>query len=152
MPFFRFPQTALIGYFTGTFVLAAASVIIGEYSIQLAFRVNKEKIVRNNIEISHYQDLSFAALKAGDKIAFKASNSIANDAFGKAYFSQISLSAASLWPAFIALGWMQYRFSEVEFSIPLPLTEGPLTIGYTATFILCYILSRIAFQRIKRLV
>ncbi len=147
--FYRFPDNPLAGYYLGTFMLALACVITGEYSISLAFRFNKEKIARDNYETGHFQDLSIEALKAGDKAAYRACNSIANDACGNAFFSQIALSASSLWPVFIALGWMQYRFGGVSFSLPFSIPWAGNTVGYAATFILCYIFARILFRKVK---
>lgn len=149
MPFYRFPDNPLLGYYLGTFALSLACMIIGEYSISLAFRFNKEKIARDNKEMNHYQDFSIKALKAGNKDAYKACNSIANDAYGKTFFTQIALSASSLWPIFIALGWMQYRFVEVEFNLPFSIPGIGSTVGYFATFIICYISARLLFGKIK---
>lgn len=149
MPFYRFPDNALAGYCLGTFALAFISTIIGEYSIAFAFRLNQDMIIKDNQKIKHYQDLSFEALKAGDKAAFKACNSIANEAYGKSFFTQITLSAASLWPVFIALGWMQYRYMEVKFNLPfsIPLIGG--TVGYFFIFLVCYISVRMAVGRVR---
>jgi hypothetical protein len=149
MSFFRFPESPLGGYCLGIFVLSLACVIIGECSISMAFRLNKKRITRDNRDIIHFQDLSIKALKAGDKPAYKACNSIANDAFGKSFFSQITLSASSLWPLFIALGWMQYRFSEVTFTLPFSVFGTAYTAGYFLTFVLCYIITRIVFGKLK---
>ena len=149
MYFYRLPGNPLLGYYLGTFILSLACVIIGEYSISIAFKVNKDKITRDNKDINHFQDLSIKALKAGDKKAYKACNSIANDAFGKSFFSQITLSASSLWPLFIALGWMQYRFSGVEFSLPFSVFGTTYTVGYFLRFVLCYITTRIVFGKLK---
>jgi len=149
MPFYRFPENNMFGYFLGTFLLCLACVIIGEYSISLAFRLNKENIVSDNDEMVRFQDLSILALKAGDKSAYNACNRSANDAFGRSFFSQISLSAASLWPIFIALGWMQYRFYDVKISL-FTLSSGTrISIGYLTTFILCYLLARMIFAKMK---
>ena len=149
MPFYRFPDNALTGYYLGTLVLAFAGMIIGKYSISFAFRLNKGMIDQDNSRIDHFQNLSFEALKAGDKAAFKACNGIANETFGKSFFTQITLSAASLWPLFIALGWMQYRFSGVEFHLPgsVPLFGG--SIGYPATFLFCYVVVHIVVKKAK---
>jgi hypothetical protein len=151
MPFYRFPDNPLAGYWIGTFVLSLLSVVIGEYSISLAFRLNKNNIIRNNSDIDHFQSLSIKALKTGDKAVYKACNGIANDAYGKAFFSQITLSASSLWPVFIALGWMQYRFAGVELSLPFSMSETGHTYGYVATFFICYILTRFITSRRGRL-
>ena len=148
MLFFRVPDNPLVGYYLGSFVLSIACVLTGECSLKLALRLNKKNIIQANHEIDLYQNLSIKALKTGDKAAYKACNSIANEAFGKNFFSQIALSASSLWPVFIALGWMQYRFAEVEFSFPF--LGDHYSFGYISTFIFCYIISRFLFGRIKR--
>ena len=150
MPFFRFPESPLAGYWLGTAVLSLICIFIGEYSIALAFRINKRMIARDNSRIERFEKLSFDALKAGNKSAFKACNGIANEAFGKSFFTQITLSAASLWPAFIALGWMQYRFIEVEFQLPFSIPLIGEAVGYTPTFLLCYITARIAVSKTRR--
>ena len=147
MFFFRLPESVLAGYWLGMSVLALASWAIGEYSIAFAFRMNKTMIKEENQRIDHFQELSFAALRAGDKPAFKACNGIANEAYGKNFFTQITLSAASLWPLFVALGWMQHRFSDIEFAIPL--TDW--TVGYLPTFLLCYIAVRITVNKLRHL-
>lgn len=151
MYFYRFPDSPLIGYFLGTSVLSLACVVIGEYSISIAFRLNKNHIEQDNHEISHYQNLSIEALKQGNKAAFKACNSIANDTYGKNFFTQFSLSAASLWPVFFALGWMQYRFSEVTFALPFSIPGIGDTIGYLTAFLLLYISARILSGTVKHL-
>jgi hypothetical protein len=150
MPFYRFPDNPLLGYYLGTFALSFASIIIGEYSISLAFHANSEMIKSDNQKIDHFQSLSLEALKAGDKTAFKACNGIANEAYGKSFFTQITLSAASLWPVFIALGWMQYRFSEVSFQLSFTVPLYGDKLGYFANFLLCYILMRITVKNIRQ--
>ena len=149
MPFYRLPDHSVAGYFSGTFILCLACVIIGEYSISAAFRINRKKIAGDNEEMARFHDLSIKALKAGNKAAYKACNSRANDAFGKSFFTRISLSAASLWPLFIALGWMQYRFSGVRFSLLL-LPGKWITVGYMFTFVLCYITARVLFAKFRK--
>ena len=146
MPFYRLPDNSVAGFFLGTEVLALIAVITGEYSIRFAFRLNREIISRDNHRIEHFQNLSFEALKSGDKSAFRACNGIANEAYGKSFFTQIALSAASLWPLFIALGWMQYRFSGIEIQLPVP--GHVFSIGYVSSFIVSYVLSRVLFYKI----
>ena len=83
MFFFRLPAHPIAGYWLGISVLAFASWAIGEYSIALAFRMNRSMIKKDTQKIEHFQELSFAALRAGDKSAFRACNSIANEAYGQ---------------------------------------------------------------------
>ena len=145
MWFFRFPSSPVTGYFIGVLVLAIMSVLIGELSVAMAYRLNRVLISDTVHDMDHFQNLSIQALKVRDKAAFRACNSIANDAYGKSFFSMVTLSAASLWPVFLALGWLQFRFSEVTF--PMPLMN--FTAGYIATFIFCYILVRFVLNKIR---
>ena len=85
------------------------------------------------------------ALKAGDRPAYEAANRLANEAFNKSFFMQVALSATFFWPVFFCLGWMQYRFFELEF--PIPYIGYPL--GYIGVFILVYIPVYILFKKIK---
>lgn len=149
MPFFRFPDSSLHGYYLGTFVLSIACVIAGQCSLFLALRFNKNKISFDNKEMENYQELSIKALKAGDKTAYRACNSIANDAYGKNFFSHIALAASSLWPLFIALGWMQHHFDRVDFSQVVSVPWSEYVFGYFTTFILCYLVARILFNKTK---
>ena len=71
---------------------------------------------------------------------------MANEAFSKSFFMQIALSATFLWPIFFILGWMQYRFLELEF--PLPFVG--FSLGYIGVFILLYIPAYILFKQVKR--
>ena len=151
MPFYRFPDDPLLGYFLGTLVLSFASVVIGEYSLSLAFRINRDRIRQDNQEMNHFHELSLGALKAGDKTAFRACNGIANESYGKSFFTQIALSASSLWPVFISLGWMQYRFSDVEFHMPFSVPFLGNTFGYFVTFLFCYISIRLIITKTRRL-
>ena len=79
MSFFRFSDNPVNGYFLGTAILSTICVAVGELSIYLAFRFNKDKIDHTNNDMEHYQHLSIKALKAGNKDAFRACNSIANE-------------------------------------------------------------------------
>ena len=63
--------------------------------------------------------LSSEALSLGDKESYKACNKEGNDAFGQLFFNKFGLSAASLWPIFFALAWMQDRFAGDRSSSPV---------------------------------
>lgn len=142
---YRITGHAYVDFFFGTFVLALAAVIIGELTISLAYLANRRAIDKTTGEVVRYNNLSVDAVIAKNKNAYTASNKLANDAFGKSFFMQIALSTAFLWPIPFALGWMQYRFSEVEFR--LPGTE--ISVGYIAVFILLYIAAYLLFRRVK---
>ncbi len=143
--FYRVSGYAWLDFFFGTFILAFHALLIGEYTIFLAFLPIRKKIDTVNEEAVRYQNLTMEALKAGDKESYEAANKMANDAFGKAFFLQIALSAARLWPVPFALAWMQHRFLEVE--VPLPFL--PYSLGYIGVFILLYVAAYFLFKPIK---
>jgi hypothetical protein len=147
--FYRVVEQPLLGYFIGTGILALLCVIIGEFTLSVAFRFNKKSIDQDSWEMTRMQNLSLRALLAKDKPSYKVFNKEANEAFGKVFFKQIALSAASLWPIPFALGWMQTRFMNIEFLLPCRLPLIGKTVGYSFTFIPMYILAHILFGKIK---
>jgi hypothetical protein len=142
---FRVSGYTFADFLLGAFVLALLSVIIGEFSISLIFRINRTFIDKQTDEIVRYQNLSIDALSAGDKEAYHASNKMANEAFGKSFFMQIAMSAAFLWPIFFVLTWMQSRFDEVEFRILFT----DYSVGFICVFVALYAAAYLIFKRIK---
>ena len=142
---YRITGYAWVDFFLGTLALAFVVLIIGEFTISLAFLASRKRIERVTDEAVKYQNLSMEALAAGDKEAYRAANKLANDAYGRSFFMQLALSAAFLWPICFALVWMGYRFSGLEF--PLPFTG--LSMGYMGVFILLYVAAYQAFKRVK---
>jgi len=148
--FYRLPEVPIAGYFLGTFVLALCCVVIGQLTISVAFLANRRRIDADNSNMVRMQNLSIKALAAKNKGAYKAFNKEANEAFGKVFFMQIALAAASLWPVPFALAWMQTRFSEVEFPLPFALPMLGDTVGYTFSFFPILILAFMLFGKVKR--
>ncbi|MDM8548578.1 hypothetical protein QUF72_00815 [Desulfobacterales bacterium HSG2] len=147
--FYRIPEIPIVGYFLGTSVLALICVVVGQITVYAAFMLNKKRIGSDNKEMIRMHNLSMHALAAKDKAAYKACNKEANEAFGKYFFGQIAIGISSLWPVPFALGWMQTRFAEVEFLLPLHVPLIGESVGYTFTFIPLYILIHILFGKIK---
>ena len=147
--FYRITAHPLLGYFIGTGFLSLLCVIIGEFTMSLAFKFNKIYIDHDNGKMVKMQNLSVRALRAKDKKNYKIFNREANEAFGKVFFKQIALAASCLWPIPFALGWMQTRFLAVEFLLPCRLPVVGDSVGYSFTFIPMYILTRILFGNIK---
>lgn len=147
--FYRIVNQPLLGYFIGTGILSLLCVIIGEFTLSVAFRFNKTYIDQDSREMVMMQNLSIRALLAKDKKSYKAFNREANEAFGKVFFKQIALAAATLWPIPFALGWMQTRFLDIEFLLPCRLPVLGESVGYSFTFIPIYILARILFGKVK---
>ena len=148
--FYRMTGHSLADYFIGTFCLAFFCVVIGEISVSLALRINKRYIDEMTDEMDHKERLSIEAYRAGDKAGYKALNKQATDVWGRRFFTMVGYSAGILWPIPFALGWMQTRFSGVDFELafPLSLIFGK-SVGYIFTFIPFYILARIVFKYLR---
>lgn len=148
--FYRISGFGLIDYFIGTTILAFLCIVIGELSISLAIRFNKRYLDSMSREMKEKEKLSMAAYRAGDKDGYKSLNKQATDVWGKHFFTMVAYSAGILWPIPFALGWMQTRFSEVQFALafPLSLIFGK-SVGYIFTFIPIYILCRILFKYMR---
>lgn len=130
----------------GTFLVALLVVVIGELTISMVFQINRKHLDRLNENLKKYSELSQEALRLGDAVSYKALNKQANDAYGHVFFNKFGLSAAALWPAFFALDWMQPHFAESGIAVPF----YPSGAHYVIVFLLCYILARILFGRLKR--
>jgi hypothetical protein len=135
--FYRISDNPAAGFFFGTFIVSLFCVLIGEITSSMVYRLNRSYYQELAQETIRMGDLSISALRFfKDKKKYRAFNKEANDAFGKYFFSQIALGASALWPIPFALGWMQTRFVEVSFFVPLINR----TVSYMAVFILWYIL------------
>jgi hypothetical protein len=144
--FYRLTDQAALNFVLGTFVLAWLAVLVGECTSYLAARLVRPHFARISGEAAKYQDLSMEALKVGNRPAYEAANKLANDAFSKSFFMQLTLSATFVWPAFFALGWMQYRFLDLEFHVP----GLGFSLGYIGVFIIIYALAYVIFKQVKR--
>ena len=142
---YMFTGDALWNYYIGTFLLALLAVVIGEFTISVVFRINRSHLEKLDKRLSDMKMLSQKALEMGDEKSYKACNKEANEAFGQSFFNKFGLSAASLWPCFFALAWMQRHF--IGASIPIPLVG--LEVGYFLTFVVAYIAARIFFGKIR---
>jgi len=143
--FYRLTGYTFLDFLIGTFVLALIAVVVGEFTISLAFLVTRRAIEHNTDNVVRYQSISVDAIEAGDKATYTAANKLANEAFGKSFFQQLALASGFLWPIPFALGWMQYRFEGVEFS----LLFTDYTVGYPCVFIPLFVLAYLVFKRVK---
>jgi hypothetical protein len=133
-------------YLIGTFLLALLCVVVGRATMAMVFRVNRKHLEKLDNSLIKLNRLSGQALELGDEKSYKACNKEANDSFGHLFFGKFGLSAASFWPAFFALAWMQERFLDIE--IPIPGTG--LGMGYFLTFLICYAVAWVSLGRIMR--
>jgi len=147
---YRITGDPILDYFLGTFLLSFIAVVVGEFTISLGFKANKSHLDRLNEDMDKMSRLSMEAQRLGDEAGYKACNKEGNEAFGRLFFHRFGLAAASLWPVFLALAWMQSRFHSIDFPLawPLSVVFGG-TVGYTFTFIPLYILCRILFKYMR---
>jgi hypothetical protein len=144
---FHLADDPLAGFLIGSCLLAMACVVVGEVTLSLAIRWNRQHIEALKQEIRRNESLSIQAYEMGDRISYQALNKAANDAWGRHFFSMAAYSAGVLWPIPFALGWMQIHFAQTGFPVifPLSLVVGK-TVGYPFVFIPIYILARILFK------
>jgi hypothetical protein len=86
--FYRITGVESLDGMIGTFLLALATVVIGEFTISIVFRVNRSHLERLNDDLKKYGDLSQEALRLGDETSYKALNKQANDAYGHVFFNK----------------------------------------------------------------
>lgn len=141
---FRLNGNAYMGFVIGLVWVCLAATVIGELCMAGVYFLNKKHFATINRDMVDHHNLSVRALGAKDKTAWKACNSIANDAFGKNFFARIALFASSLWVVPFAIGWLFYRFGEVDFTVPFIGSVSPAFI-----FIPAYILARYGFSLAK---
>ncbi len=146
---YRWPGNPVIGWWTGTCILAVWTALLGRLTIAMVFRVNRSHIEETVQEMSQRHNQSINALKAGDRAAYKSINKLANEAFGRSFFMQVAMASASLWPLPLALAWLQMRFSSIDFPIPVTLPLIGNSVGYAFIFIPLYILVRITLGKLR---
>lgn len=142
---FRLVRNPQAGFFLGCAYVALCAVVVGDVAMSLAYRINRKAHLAHQREMLRHNDMSFQALACKDKEAFKACNTLANDAFGRNFFLGATLFCASIWPAALALGWLDLRFGRVD-DLVAPLI-GQVRPEFW--FIPIYIAVRLAFSKIK---
>ena len=147
--FYRLSPIPILGYYIGTGALCLICVIAGQMTYCWAYRRNHRFFSSDSREMIHMHNLSIKALGAKNKTAYKSCNKQANDAFGKYFFAQAAIGIASLWPVPFALAWMQSRFVQVDFALPIPLPGFGSSVGFMFTFFPIYVLVYILFGKIK---
>ncbi|MEJ5299703.1 MAG: hypothetical protein WHS38_01805 [Thermodesulforhabdaceae bacterium] len=149
MGLFRLVPDPVAGFFAGTFLLAMISVVIGQTTLSIAFLFNRKYVEKLNGDLVRWNNLSIDAIKEGNKEAYKSANERANDAFGRLFFFSVAYSAASLWPAPFALGWMQRWFSEIALPLPFNIPLVGSSVHFPFVFILNFILASLIFSSVK---
>lgn len=145
---YRWLDHPLWAWWLGTFVLSMMAAIVGELTLALVYRINRQAAHGYADEATDMQNRSLNAARAGDKKAYKAINRLANDAFGRSFFLSLAMGMGSLWPAFFAAAWLQMRFGDLRW--PLPFIDWQA--NFVPGFIFCYIFSRILVGRVRKLI
>ena len=141
------PLPPLIAWLIGTFCLALVASLFGEITLATLYWVNRHHIQKLATDMTRRHNQSVNALISKDKGAFKAINRLANEAFGKVFFTQIAMGMASLWPAFFAAAWLKTHFADV---VIINIHFINWDVYYLPPFVLLYIAARILFTHIKR--
>lgn len=143
---YRLPGDPTAGWWLGTLTLAVWAALLGGATMSVVSRINRPYVENRRSEMLSAHQESWEALKSGDKSAWRGFNDQANDAFGRAFFLSLAMGCASLWPAFLALGWLRLRFQSV--GVPLPFTDA--TLGYVGGFVVCYLAVRLGWAWLAR--
>ncbi|MDD4731548.1 MAG: hypothetical protein PHX58_06410 [Desulfovibrio sp.] len=141
---FRLPGNEYLGLALGLVWVSLLATVLGELCMAGVYFFNRRHFAEMRQEMVRHNNLSIRALGFKDKASYKACNSIANEEFGRNFFSGIALFASSVWPAFFGMGWLDYRFHGVGFDLPL---MGMVGTGFL--FVPTYIVTRIAFHKAK---
>lgn len=144
--FYKVTGNPVWDYFLGTFLLALLVVVVGHGTVLLVLHINGKHLEKLDDRLGQLNRLTDTALKMGDRRNYRLLNKEAGDAYGQVFFNRFGLSAASLWPAFLALAWMQERFIGIH--IPIPYLG--VTANYFLVFLGSYVLAKIVFNRIRR--
>lgn len=147
---YRITGNPLVDYFIGTSLLALVSVLVGETTVLLLKKVNGFHLERLDSELKYKFELSVESKRSGDEAGYRQLNKEANDAFGRVFFNMFTFSAASLWSVFVVLAWMQTRFMQIEFPLPLSMPVFGESVGYAFIFLLLYVLTRIFTGNLKK--
>lgn len=130
-----------LSFFFGAVVLCIVCTLIGELCMAGAYYWNRRHFAAVRKDMVVHNNLSIRAIAQKDKVSYKACNKLANEAFGLNFFSGITVFAASVWPAFFALGWLDYRFEEAEIMV------FGFALTYAMIFVPMYVLTRILFGK-----
>jgi hypothetical protein len=147
---FRITENPFMGYMLGNLYLAMICTLIGELTLAFLFKLNRKQYEEQSKEMLRNQSYSIQALMNKSKEDFKATNRLANDAFGKSFFAGVAFSSSSLWPVPFALGWLGYRFDDIAFEMMFSLPLLGDSLNYAAVFLLLYILTRILGTKIRK--
>lgn len=134
-------------FWLGCALLAAYATLLGELVSGLLFMTHKSYYLELQDTMIHMHNVSVDALHQSDKESYLAANKLAQEAFGKTFFSEATVGMASVLPVPFALAWLALRFTGIPvLTVPVLGTE----LGYPFVFLLLYIGLRILFAKGKK--
>ncbi len=142
---FRLLSNNLASFWLGCVFISLLCIVIGRLTGKLLFFLNKAYYQKQNAELEHYQTLSIKAANTGNKDTYKAVNHMANDSFGKSFFTGAALFSATLWPLPFAMFWLSTRFEGVGI---FTLIGTEREMNYAFVMLACYIVLRLGISRI----
>jgi len=148
---FRWLQWSQASFVLGTFLLAVYCVAVGQICLWGINVIQRRRREKYDAETQKRTELAMQALMAKDKEAYLAQNTLAKDAYGNSMSLAVGRMTASLWPALLALAWMDLRFRDVPLELPVSLPLIGATVYYPFYFVLIYIFVRLGFARLKRI-
>jgi hypothetical protein len=144
---FRWPPGAHAGMWLGSAFLGFYCLLLGECTAAALYLLHHKYYDVDDGAMMRYHKVSMDALKAGNKDAYLAANTLAREHFGKSFFAGAALGLSSLWPVPFALGWMSLRFEGIVlYTVPV-LGHGA---GHVFVLLTLYIALRLCFGRVKQ--
>lgn len=124
---YRLLKNPEAAFYFGTIFLAVASAALGLGCKALVARSQRAKREHADGETARRSELSAQAAQAGDKAAYVAQNTLAQEAYGDSMALAAGRGAALLWPGMLTLAWLYWRFD----GVPMPYLwnwTGPATV------------------------
>ena len=144
---FRWPANPLLGMWLGSAFLASYAVLVGEAVGAVLFFLHQRYYNTLQDDVVRYHNISVQALHSGNKDAYLAANTVAQEHFGKSFFAQASIGMSTLLPLPFVLAWMALRFEGITLHI-IPVFNRP--VGYVFILLTLYLVMRIMFSRLKK--
>jgi len=116
--------------------------------VLLALKANERYIKRLLYKTDYYHRQSLKAKSMGHETAYKKINWLANEEFGKSFFTLMAMGMGSLWPVFFGGAWLNERFGQMTF-IVLPQWMGGYHINFIGPFVALYIGARYTVSKSK---
>lgn len=146
---YRWLQWSQASFLLGTTLLALYCVLIGQVCLLVMDVLQQRRREKFEHDAHRHSDLALQALLVQDKDAYLAQNTLAKDAFSQSMSLAVGRMAASLWPALVALAWMDLRFRDVPLELPFALPGVGTIVFYPFPFVLIYVALRLILARLR---